>query len=167
MRDVEIAIGAFALSQLSALRGHYAAERQGSTGAPGSSFVVNPYCVSIQNSDGGYMRKLASILVLLALSAMPVLAGVQNFNNVSLVDVNCSKKVTADPYAHTRSCALKCAASGFGIITNDKQFLKFDAEGNAKIVEALKASEKKDHLRVDVSGDVQGDTLKVVSAKLL
>ena len=106
MRDVEIAIGAFALSQLSALRGHYAAERQGSTGAPGSSFVVNPYCVSIQNSDGGYMRKLASILVLLALSAMPVLAGVQNFNNVSLVDVNCSKKVTADPDAHTRARAL-------------------------------------------------------------
>jgi hypothetical protein len=31
----------------------------------------------------------------------------------------------------------------------------------------LKASEKKDHLRVDVSGDVQGDTLKGVSAKLL
>ncbi|MGC2764629.1 MAG: hypothetical protein WB607_03910 [Candidatus Acidiferrum sp.] len=30
----------------------------------------------------------------------------------------------------------------------------------------LKASEKKDHLPVDVSGDVQGDTLKGVSVKL-
>jgi hypothetical protein len=48
-------------------------------------------------------------------------------------------------------------------VTKDKQFLKFDAEGNAKIVEALQASEKKDHLRMDVSGDVQGDTLKVIS----
>ena len=58
-------------------------------------------------------------------------------------------------------------ASGFGIVTKDKQFLKFDAEGNTKIVEALKASDQKDHLRVDVSGDVQGDTLKVTSIKLL
>jgi hypothetical protein len=39
--------------------------------------------------------------------------------------------------------------------------------GNTKIVEALNASGKKDHLRVDVSGDVHGDTLKVTSIKLL
>lgn len=32
---------------------------------------------------------------------------------------------------------------------------------------SLKASAKKDHLRVDVTGDVQGDTLKVTSIKLL
>ena len=83
------------------------------------------------------------------------------------MDVNCSKKVAADPDSHTRSCALKCAASGYGIMTQDKHFLKFDAEGNTRIAEALKASDKKDHLRVDVSGDVQGDTLKVTSIKLL
>jgi hypothetical protein len=34
-------------------------------------------------------------------------------------------------------------------------------------VEALKASDKKDHLRVDANGDVQGDTLKVASIELL
>ncbi|PYK86322.1 MAG: hypothetical protein DMF47_06980 [Verrucomicrobia bacterium] len=56
---------------------------------------------------------------------------------------------------------------GFGIVTKDKQFLKSDAQGNKEIVEALKASGKKDHLRVDVTGDVQGDTLKVTSIKLL
>jgi len=76
-------------------------------------------------------------------------------------------KVAADPDSHPRACALKCAASGFGIVTQDKHYLKFDAAGNTKIVEALKASDKKDHLRVDVSGDVQGDTLKVTSIKLL
>ncbi len=113
------------------------------------------------------MRKVASFLVVIGLSAMPTLAGVETYKDVSVVDVNCSKKVAADPDSHPRACALKCAASGFGIVTKDKQFLKFDAEGNTKIVEALKASEKKDHLRVDVSGDVQGDTLKVSSIKLL
>lgn len=113
------------------------------------------------------MRKLASFFVLLGLCVMPVLAAVETYKDVSVVDVNCSMKVAADPDSHTRACALKCAASGFGIVTKDKQFLKFDAEGNKKIVEALKASDKKDHLRVDVSGEVQGDTLKVTSIKLL
>jgi len=113
------------------------------------------------------MRKAVSFLVLLGLAAMPALAAVETYKDVSVVDVNCSTKVAADPDSHTRACALKCAASGFGIVTKDKQFLKFDAEGNAKIADALKASEKKDHLRVDVSGDVQGDTLKVTSIKLL
>jgi hypothetical protein len=113
------------------------------------------------------MKKTVSFLVLLGLAAMPALAAVETYKDVSVVDVNCSKKVAADPDSHTRACALKCAASGFGIVTKDKQFLKFDAEGNAKIADALKASDKKDHLRVDVSGDVQGDTLKVTSIKLL
>ena len=113
------------------------------------------------------MRKAVSFLVLLGLAAMPALAAVETYKDVSVVDVNCSKKVAADPDSHTRACALKCAASGFGIVTKDKQFLKFDAEGNAKIADALKASDMKDHLRVDVSGDVQGDTLKVTSIKLL
>lgn len=113
------------------------------------------------------MRKVASFLVLLGLAAMPALGTTESYKDVPVVDVNCSKKVAADPDSHPRACALKCAASGFGIVTKDKQFLKFDAEGNNKITEALKASDKKDHLRVDVSGDVQGDTLKVTSIKLL
>jgi len=113
------------------------------------------------------MKKLTSLLVLIGLCAMPAFARVASYENVSVVDVNCSKKVAADPDSHTRDCALKCAASGYGIVTKDQQFLKFDAAGNAKIVEALKASNKKDHLRVDVKGDVQGDTLNVSSIKLL
>jgi hypothetical protein len=113
------------------------------------------------------MGKLASFFVLFGLCAMPAFAAVENYKNVAVVDVNCSTKVAADPDSHTRACALKCAASGFGIVTQDKNFLRFDAEGNSKIMEALKASDKKDHLRVDVSGDVQGDTLKVNSIKLL
>lgn len=113
------------------------------------------------------MRKLVSFVALLGLAAMPAFAGVETYKNVSVVDVNCSAKAAADADSHTRACALKCAASGFGIVTNDKQFVKFDAGGNAKITEALKASDKKDHLRVDVTGDLQGDTLKVSSIKLL
>src|SRR2546421_4985769 len=112
------------------------------------------------------MKKIASFLVLVGLCAVPVLAAAEDYKDVPVVDVNCSKKVAADPDSHTRACALKCEGSGFGVITGDKQFLKFDAEGNKEVVAALKASDKKDHLRVDVSGDVKGDTLQVKSVKL-
>lgn len=113
------------------------------------------------------MKKLASMIVLLGLSAPPAFAAMTSYQNVPLLDVSCSKKAAADPDSHTRSCALACEKSGFGIVTKDQQFVKFDAEGNAKISEALKASSKKDHLRVDVKGDLDGGTLKVSSVKLL
>jgi hypothetical protein len=112
------------------------------------------------------MRKLASFVVL-GLFVVPMLAANEAFTDVPIVDVNCSKKVAADPDAHPRDCALKCQASGYGILTKDKQFLKFDAKGNAEVLAALKASDKKDHLRADVTGDVEGDTIKVSSVKLL
>lgn len=112
------------------------------------------------------MKKLG-YLALLGLLALPGVAAAETFNNASVVDVNCSKKVADNPDSHPRSCALKCEASGYGVITSDKKFLKFDAAGNKEISAQLKASDKKDHLRVDVTGDVEGDTLKVTSVKLL
>lgn len=112
------------------------------------------------------MRKLSSLLIL-GLFALPAFAASESYKDVSVVDVNCSAKAAANPDAHPRSCALKCEASGFGIITADKKFIKFDAAGNEKITKELKASEKKDHLRVDVEGDLEGDVLKVSSVKLL
>lgn len=113
------------------------------------------------------MKKIASFVMLMALCASPALVLAESYEDAPLMDVNCSRKAAADPDAHTRDCALKCAASGFGIVTKDQRFLKFDAAGNAKVVEALKASSRKDHLRVNVSGNVQGDTLKVDSISLL
>jgi hypothetical protein len=38
------------------------------------------------------MRKLSSLLVLLGLCAMPALAAPATYDNVPVVDVNCSKK---------------------------------------------------------------------------
>jgi hypothetical protein len=110
------------------------------------------------------MKILASVLAL-GLMATPALAA--TFNDVSILDVACSKKSAADADSHTRDCALMCKDSGFGIVTADKKFLKFDASGNAKMLELLKASDKSDHLRVNVTGDVKGDTIAVTSVKLL
>lgn len=112
------------------------------------------------------MRKIISMMAF-GLLALPALAATETFKDVAVVDSNCSKKVAANPDAHPRECALKCQASGYVVITSDKKVLKLDPKGNADVVTALKASEKKDHLRADVSGEVEGETLKVTSFKLL
>ncbi len=109
----------------------------------------------------GFWFLLAGMLII------PGIAGAQTFTNVPVVDTQCSARVANAPDSHTRACALRCAKGGFGIITSDHRYLKFDAAGNKQILAALKASNETDHLRVDVTGEVQGNTLKVSSVKLL
>ena len=111
--------------------------------------------------------RIFTSLVGLALVTSPALAATKTFTDVAVIDVACSKMSADDPNSHTRECALKCEKSGFGILTADKQFLKFDTDGNAQILSELSASDKADHLRVNVTGDVKGDTVKVTSVKLL
>ncbi|MBV9503510.1 MAG: hypothetical protein JO323_00745 [Acidobacteriia bacterium] len=71
--------------------------------------------------------------------------------------------------AHLRECALMpaCQKSGYGVFTFDQKFLQFDAAGNRKALEAIKASKKLDDLEVEVTGVVEGDTIKVESLKML
>ena len=99
--------------------------------------------------------------------AMPVMAAAEDWSNVSIIDTNCSDKAKADPDSHTRACALKCAKSGFGILDKDGNYLKFDAKGNQEAVTLLQNSDKKDHLRVNVSGKKEGDTIQVESLKMM
>ena len=115
------------------------------------------------------MKPVVKMLALFAAVALPLFAAeAKSFQNVSLVDLNCSKKaaVASDPDSHTRDCALMCAKSGYGVMVDGKYY-KFDAAGSAKALAALKASSKKDHLRVNVSGQLDGDTLTVESLALV
>jgi hypothetical protein len=68
---------------------------------------------------------------------------------------------------HNRDCALmdSCLESGFGVMTADGKFIAFDAAGNKKAVEAIKANKKDQDYRITVTGDQQGDTMKVASLK--
>lgn len=103
---------------------------------------------------------------LIALFTMPLLCAAETWRDVSLVDVNCSAKVKSNPDAHTRNCALQCSKSGFGILTADGTFLKFDSQGNEQAMAALKNSQASDHLRATVTGEREGDTIKVKSLKM-
>ena len=80
----------------------------------------------------------------------------------TVVDVACKGK---DLAGHTRKCALSCSKSGYGLVTADGQFVKFDETGNVQALEALKAAKKEKDLKATVSGSMDGDTIKVESIK--
>jgi hypothetical protein len=106
----------------------------------------------------------ASILIA---AALPLAAAAETWTSAPLIDQKCSTKYTLkDADTHTRGCALSCASSGFGILTSDGKFLKFDDAGSKKALAALKGSKKSDHLRATVTGEVASDTIMVQSIKL-
>jgi len=115
------------------------------------------------------------------LASFAAVASAAQFQGI-LIDNMCSSKaevrIVSGPRleggmivaeAHTRECALMpaCQKSGYGVFTYDNKFLKFDEAGSRKALAALKASKKEDDLKVEVTGDIQGDTIKVASLKLI
>lgn len=111
------------------------------------------------------MKKAAYVLIALAL-ALPLSAAAETWKNVTVVDTMCSVKAKADPDQHPTKCALTCAKSGFGVLTADGSFLKLDEAGNQKAAAALKNTQKTDHLRVTVTGERDGGTIRVQSLNL-
>ncbi|MBZ5590940.1 MAG: hypothetical protein LAP39_01790 [Acidobacteriia bacterium] len=103
------------------------------------------------------MKRLAIFTAAAALLSAPVFA--ETWNG-TLVDVMCKNK---DIASHTKKCALGCAKSGFGLVTGDGKFVKFDEAGNAKALAALKATEKETDLKAKVEGTLDGDTVQVSS----
>ena len=83
------------------------------------------------------MRKAIGMALLLGVSAF---AAAEHFNNVVVVDKACSQKAKTNPDAHTRACAMGCKDSGFGIVTADGKFIKFDKAGDEKFMSQLKDS---------------------------
>jgi len=102
-----------------------------------------------------------------------------------LIDKECSSRaetrVVSEPsphleggmlwaYTHTRQCLLmpSCQRSGYGVFTYDtSKFLSFDAAGNQKALALIETSKKQDDMRVEVTGEIQGDKIKVNTLKLL
>jgi hypothetical protein len=110
------------------------------------------------------MKRIFALIVLAM--TLPVLAAAESWTNAALIDTECANKVKADPDAHTRACALACANGGFGIVDKDGNYLKFDAKGNAEALKLLQATTKKDHIRVNVTGEKDGDVIHVQSVKM-
>ena len=122
---------------------------------------------------GTEMKTLRRLLVLSAAILVVVYVAQAAELQGILIDKMCSAKVLQGGQkaarAHTRECALMpdCAKSGYGVYTADGKFITFDSDGNKKAEEALRASKKKDNLRVTVTGELSGDTITLASLKLL
>lgn len=76
----------------------------------------------------------------------------------TVVDVSCKGK---DLAGHTTKCAIGCAKGGYGLVTADGKFVKFDETGNAKTLAALKATSKEKDLKAKVTGSMDGEVIKV------
>jgi hypothetical protein len=72
-------------------------------------------------------------------------------------------------YMHTKKDLLapENMKSGYGVFTYDQKYLTFDKAGNAKALSLIRLSKKPDDYRVEVTGQVEGDTMKVTSIRLL
>jgi len=57
--------------------------------------------------------------------------------------------------------------SAYGLITDDHKFYKLDDPGNQRILQLLRDQPDKDNLKVVVSGELQGNTLKVANISML
>lgn len=108
-----------------------------------------------------------AVVLMAAFLALPAFAAAENWSNVSMIDTQCSTKAKANPDAHTKTCALACEKSGFGIIDNSGNYLKFDAKGNQEAMKLLQSSNRSNHIRVDVSGKKEGDVIHVESLKMM
>ena len=72
-------------------------------------------------------------------------------------------------YPHTKQCVLMpdCQKSGYSVFTYNQKFLPFDDAGNQKTLAYFKQAKQEDDFRVEVTGQIQGDVLKVASIKAL
>jgi hypothetical protein len=100
-----------------------------------------------------------------ALCGLLLFAGVAAADSFSgtVVDVMCRGK---DLAGHTPECAVTCAKSGYGMVTAEGKFLKFDESGNARTLAALKKAAREKDLKAKVTGTLDGDVLKVQAIEL-
>ncbi len=111
------------------------------------------------------MKRIALLAVFALL--LPAFAAAEDWTNVSIIDQHCAAKEKANPDAHPRDCALMFSKTGYGIIDKDGNYLKFDAKGNQQATKLLQNSTKKDHLRVNVTGTKDGNTIHVQSVSMV
>jgi hypothetical protein len=103
------------------------------------------------------------VAAVFAMLVLPALAAAETWKNVPLIDHDCLNKVKADPDKHPTSCLIMCSDSGYGVLTSDGSWLKFDKSGNEKALKALHETKKTAGIRVTVNGERQGDEIKVAT----
>ncbi len=90
-----------------------------------------------------------------------------------VADWNCTEPMVRDGrekvLEQKRGCSLmkNFKRSAYGLITADKNFYRLDDPGNRHILQLLRNTPDKDNLKVVVTGDVQGNAIKVTNISIL
>jgi hypothetical protein len=113
--------------------------------------------------------KLKTTLLIGCLSlAFAATTGAAEMQGV-IADWDCAKQMVEQGRAKVlksrRSCSMmkNYNRAAYGLITDDNKYYRLEDPGNAKIRQMLKDTPDKDNLKVVVSGDQQGDTIKVLN----
>jgi hypothetical protein len=83
-----------------------------------------------------------------------------------LVDVSCATKHAGEEgfaEGHDKDCLEMCAKSGYGVLTSEGKFVKFDDDGNKKAESFIKSSENEAGWKVEVTGKLSGEKMSVES----
>lgn len=83
-----------------------------------------------------------------------------------LIDARCAARIvqkSGSAANHGKQCLQMgpCEESGYGVLTEDNKFIKFDKDGNEKAKKFLADSSKGSDFAVNVSGAVSGDQMTV------
>jgi len=114
------------------------------------------------------MKKLTLVLLTaVALSAFAAETKVQGY----LVDLACASEDGQKPgfgAKHSKGCLQmpECVQSGYGILTDDKKVIKFDAASNAKAKQFIADLKKNKDIKVNVTGTVDGERMAVSKIEL-
>ncbi len=118
------------------------------------------------------MKKLSAIVAVAFVVGSLSLAADSKKQTVSghLIDSACQTEESsaAKPkpdYAvtHDKSCLLMpdCVGSGYGVLTADKRYIRFDKNGNDAAKKLIESTDKKNDWRVSVTGVLDGDNIAV------
>jgi hypothetical protein len=88
-----------------------------------------------------------------------------------LVDMACGREDGSKPgfgSKHTKDCLQMpdCAQSGYGVLTDDNKFLRFDKAGNDQAKKFITDLKKESDIKVTVTGTVNGNTMTVSKIEL-
>ena len=100
---------------------------------------------------------------IIVLGALLAVAGMAGEWQGYLMDSACAAKMKDKAASHKAKCALSCQKGGYGIVTSEGKYVKFDERGNAKALEALKTTTKDQDLMAKVTGTMDGDVIQVES----
>jgi len=113
------------------------------------------------------MGRFILVLVLLAGTAFGADVTIQGH----LVDAVCGRgfaRKGKSGAGHNKACLRvpACSDGGYGVLTEDKRFITFDANGNERARKLIEETSKENDIQVVVTGAIDGDEMSVSKIEL-